>query len=125
MGRVREYIDVQGRPCWTLFDSGARNTYVTSGVAKELLQWELPERQPSALGGRTHQISRMCALAAKVQGRWVQTHARVVDEIGKDDHDRPIDVLFGALAMQEWGIELDLQRERIDMTHYPREIVEF
>ena len=125
MGRVREYIDIQGRQCWTLFDSGARNTYVTPAVAAELLQWELPERQPSALGGRTHQISRMCALSAKVQGRWVQTHASVIDEIGKDDYDKPIDVLFGALAMQEWGIELDLKNERLDLTHFPLVFVEF
>ena len=125
MGRVRENIEVQGRPRWTLFDSGARNTYVTPGVAADLVQWELPEHQASALGGRTHRVNRMCALAAKVQGRWVQTHARIVDEIGKDDHEQAIEVLFGALAMQEWGIELDLQHERVDMTHYPLEFVEF
>ncbi len=27
MGRIRKMIDVQGRQSWTLFDSGARNTY--------------------------------------------------------------------------------------------------
>ena len=125
MGRVRENIEVQGQPRWTLFDSGARNTYVTPDVAANLVQWELRERQPTALGGRTHQVGRMCALEAKIQGRWVQTHARIVDEIGKDDHDQPIEIIFGALAMKEWGIELDLQRERVDMTYYPQEIVEF
>ena len=67
----------------------------------------------------------MCALMARIQNHWVQTHARVVDEIGKDDRDKPIEVLFGALAMQEWGIELDLKNERLDMTHYPTEFVEF
>jgi hypothetical protein len=67
----------------------------------------------------------MCALTARIHGRWVQTHARIVEEIGKDDRDTPIKVLFGALAMQEWGIELDLQNERLDMTHYSSEFVEF
>jgi hypothetical protein len=28
MGRIRQMIAVDGRKCWTLFDSGARNTYV-------------------------------------------------------------------------------------------------
>ena len=125
MGRVRDYIEVENRNYWTLFDSGARNTYVTREVAKDLVGWDLPQRQPSALGGKTHQVSRMCALIARIQNHWVQTHARIVDEIGRDDRDKPIEVLFGALAMQEWGVELDLQNERVDMTHYPTEFVEF
>ena len=125
MGRVRENIEVEGKPRWTLFDSGARNTYVTSAVAEGMVQLELPEEQPAALGGHTHRVRRLCVLLAKLHGLWVQTHARIVDEIGKDDQNKPIEVIFGALAMQEWGIELDLQHERVDMTHYPREFVEF
>lgn len=38
---------------------------------------------------------------------------------------RPIEVLIGALAMQEWGIKLDLVNEALDVTNYPREFVEF
>ncbi len=33
MGRVRENIEINGRQCWTLFDTGARNTYVVPEVA--------------------------------------------------------------------------------------------
>jgi len=33
--------------------------------------------------------------------------------------------LIGALTMQEWGIKLDLEGEKLDMTHYPKEFVEF
>jgi hypothetical protein len=33
MGRVREHIRVNGKQCWTLFDTGARNTYVVPAVA--------------------------------------------------------------------------------------------
>jgi hypothetical protein len=28
MGRIRERIRINGRKCWTLFDSGAQNSYV-------------------------------------------------------------------------------------------------
>ena len=125
MGRVRAFIDVDDRRCWTLFDSGARNTYVTRDVADQLVMWDLAEEQPTAIGGQIHRVSRMCALQAKVEDHWVQTHARIIDEIGKDENGTSIDVLFGALAMQEWGIQLDLPNERLDLTHYPREFVEF
>jgi len=53
------------------------------------------------------------------------THAMVVDEIGKDDEGKSIDVLFGALAMQQWGIRPIPDAERLDLTHYPKEFVEF
>jgi len=61
----------------------------------------------------------------QVEGHWVRTRARVVDSIGNDEEGRPIDILFGALAMQEWGIRLVPEEERLDLTHYPREFVEF
>jgi hypothetical protein len=49
----------------------------------------------------------------------------IIDEIGKDEDGKPIEVLFGALAMQQWGIRLVLAEERLDLTHYPKEFVEF
>jgi len=33
MGRIRQMIQVDGRPFWTMFDTGARNTYVVPAVA--------------------------------------------------------------------------------------------
>jgi len=36
MGGIRQRIKVDGRECWTLFDTGARNTYVVPAVAKVL-----------------------------------------------------------------------------------------
>jgi hypothetical protein len=62
---------------------------------------------------------------ARIDGYPVQTHARVLDEIGRDEDGKPIEVVFGALAMQEWGIRLDLPGEQLDLTHYPKEFVEF
>ena len=48
--------------------------------------------------------TQAAVLDAEVQGCKVSTHAMVIDEIGKDEDGRPIEVLFGALAMQQWGI---------------------
>ena len=52
-------------------------------------------------------------------------HALVIDEIGKDENGTPIEILFGALAMQQWGIRPVPDEERLDLSHYPKEFVEF
>lgn len=125
MGRIREYIEVDGKKCWTLFDSGARNTYVVPEVAALLTTTKLAEPFRSALGGRVQKTSQGAWLNAKVQGHNLFTNAMVIDEIGEDEDGKPIEVLFGALAMQQWGIRLVPAEERLDLTHYPKEFVEF
>src|SRR5262245_44094937 len=42
MGRIKQAIRVDGRECWTLFDAGAPNTYVTSAVAQVLTTSAMP-----------------------------------------------------------------------------------
>jgi hypothetical protein len=125
MGRVREHIKVNGRQCWTLFDTGARNTYVIPAVASQLVTFKLPKTFRSALGGTVKKTSRGAALNAQVQGHKISTNAMVVNEIGKDEAGKPIEVLFGALAMQQWGIRPVPDEKRLDLTHYPKEFVEF
>jgi len=125
MGRIRGVLQINGKRCWTLFDTGARNTYITSAAAKGEASWTLPEAEGAAIGGRNHRILKECMVMGQVEGHWVRTRARVVDSIGNDEEGRPIDILFGALAMQEWGIRLVPEEERLDLTHYPREFVEF
>lgn len=118
---------VKNRECWTLFDTGSRNTYVVSDVTEglSLLSQRLPSPQTVALGGRTHSVTQLCLLIGILEGLEVQTHARIVEEIGYDEEGRRIEILFGALAMQEWGIRLVPDEERLDLTHYPKEFLEF
>jgi Aspartyl protease len=125
MGRIREFIRVNGKKCWTLFDSGARNTYVTPQVAAHLATTQLPKALKSALGGGVKKASKAALLVAKVEGHNVSTNAYVIDEIGHDEEGKTIDVLFGALAMQQWGIRLLPKEERLDLTHFPKEFVEY
>ncbi len=125
MGRIREYIQVNGRKCWTLFDSGAQNTYVVPQVAKLLVTKKLSKPFRSSLGGGTKKAAKLALLDAQVEGHKVATHALVIDEIGNDEEGKPIEILFGALAMQLWGIRLVPKEERLDLTHYPKEFVEF
>ena len=63
MGRVREDIRVNGRKCWTLFDTGARNTYVIPAVASHLAKTKLPKPFRSALGGSIKKTSTAALLA--------------------------------------------------------------
>ena len=125
MGRIREHIQVNGKKYWTLFDSGARNTYVVPAVASRLVTAKLPKVFRCILDGSVKRSLRAAALNADIQGHKISTHAMVVDEIGRDEDGKPIEVLFGALAMQQWGIRLVPGEERLDLTHYPKEFVEF
>lgn len=125
MGRIREYIHVDGKECWTLFDTGARNTYVVPEVAALLNRTKLAKPFRSALGGNIKNATEGAWLNAKVQGRDMFTNAMIIDEIGTDEDGKAIEILFGALAMQQWGIRLVPAEERLDLTHYPKEFVEF
>jgi hypothetical protein len=122
MGRIREYIRVNGKKFWTLFDSGARNTYIVPAVACHLVTTKLPKSFKSAMGGK---VRKTALLVAQVEGHSISTNAMVIDDIGNDEDAKPIQVLFGALAMQQWGIRLVPEEERLDLTHYPKEFVEF
>lgn len=126
MGRVRLHIQVYGRDCWTLFDSGAENTYVTPRISNLLGERPLATVWRTHIGGKTHHIRHKCDLVAKVKGKPIEVEAYVLSSIGFDKKaGRHFDVLVGALAMQKWNIELDLKREDVDMRKYSREFVEF
>ena len=125
MGRVRANVEVAGRSFWTLFDTGSRNTYVVEEVASLLPTFPLGRREPVALGGRVHGVEKHCVLSCQIEGLPIEIRARVLPEIGRDEDGKTIEILFGALAMQEWGLVPIPHEERLDTTHYPREFVEF
>ena len=125
MGRIRQMIAVDGRKCWTLFDIGARNTYVLPSVAEVLRTSATPRTIRTALGGGVRETNTEAVLHAEIEGRSISTYALVIDEIGKDEEGKPIEILFGALAMQQWGIRPIPDEEKLDLSHYPEEFVEF
>ena len=125
MGRVRRKITVDGRECWTLFDTGARNTYVVPSVAEHLATSRSAQPYRTALGSEIKETDTTAILQAEIEGHPISTHAMVIDEIGPDEDGRPVEILFGALAMQQWGIRPIPDEERLDLSRYPREFVEF
>ena len=94
-------------------------------VAQVLKTSTTPGTIRTALGGGVKETNTAALLAAEIQGHPISTHALVIDEIGKDDNGKPIEILFGALAMQQWGIRPIPNEERLDLSHYPEEFVEF
>jgi hypothetical protein len=125
MARIREMITAGGRQCWTLFDPGVRSTYVVNAVTNKLRTQMTYHPIRTAFGDSVKVTTCTALLQAEVQGHPVSTHALVVDKIGKDENGRPIEILFGALAMQQWGIRPIPDEERLDLSHYRKEFVEF
>lgn len=125
MGRIRQMIRVNGRDAWTLFDSGARNTYVVPEVAALLASTKLPRPPHSRLGGETKISTVATVLVGEIEGKAFHTEAMVIDRIGTDEEGNAIEILFGALAMQQWGIRLVPETETLDLSHYPSEFLEF
>ena len=125
MGRIRQNLKVEGNDCWTLFDSGDRNSYITEAATRGSVVIPLKESRSFALGGKAHQIDVACFVQARVEGQPVEFQANVIDAIGKNEEGRDIDLIFGALAMQLWGIKLDVPNEKLDLTHLAHDFVEF
>src|SRR6266849_2520830 len=115
MERIRQAIKVDGQECWTLFDTGARNTYVIPWVAKILSTSSMPRPFRAALGGEVRETRTSAILEAEIEGHPIATHALVIEAIGKDEDGKAIDILFGALAIQQWGIRPVPDEERLDL----------
>ncbi len=125
MGRIRGEIVVAGRKRSTLFDSGARHSYIVADAAPPADVKTLPVEQVTALGGRRHKVRQVCLVFSEVEGHSLHFEALVVEEIGDDEDGRRIEVLFGALAMQAFGLKLDPKNERLDWSHFSTDLVEF
>lgn len=125
MARIEKDVLINGEKLWTFFDGGTRLTYVTEEVASLLPTFELEKPELVGFGGRTHQVKKDCRLICRVEGLPIRVNARVVSEIGTDEKGKKIQILIGALAMEEWGIVPIHKEDRLDLTYYPKEFVEF
>jgi len=51
--------------------------------------------------------------------------AYVIPSLGIDEKGNTIDLLFGAMDMQIWNIQLDLEKEQVDVSRFRKEFIEF
>ena len=68
MGRIRQTIKVDGQECWTLFDTGARNSYVIPSVAQILKTSTMAHAFRTALGGEVKETKTSPILEAEIEG---------------------------------------------------------
>jgi hypothetical protein len=113
MERIRQMISVDSREHWTLFDSRARNTYVIPTVAEVLKTSSTPLTIRTVLGGEFKETNTQAVLHAEIEGNPISTYALVIGHIGNDEDGKPIEVLLGAHAIQQWGIRFNRAEEKL------------
>ncbi len=124
MGRIFHEIEVNGNCFWTLFDSGARSTYVVKQVSVLLPTVKLYKPVERRLGGKSFTIEEFCPLVGAIEGYGIAVSALIVNRLFPDEYGRPIEIIFGAEAMELWGRGIDMANKRLDFTYYAQEAVE-
>lgn len=125
--RIYDNIAVNGSTLYTLFDTGARNNYITREASTRLnlkLQ-DIGHTYIAHIGGKTHDIREAVAINGKIHGLPLFLHLYVVDNLGKDKMRNNVDVLFSIESMETWGIELDIEHKKLDLKYFKKEWTEF
>jgi len=77
------------------------------------------------LGGKIIEVKEYCSIEGKIEGHVFHTEVIPLDDIGKVD-GKVIDVLIGALTMEEWEIIPNPKDATLDLTGLKRrEFTEF
>jgi hypothetical protein len=127
MGRIYEFIEVNGKQLNTLFDSGAVRSYITRKLAEKIgfKIEKLKNTFKTSLGGKTQFVTEYCVIQGKIKGNPFDLTAYVIEELGLDEKGKEISLLFGATDMQVWNINLDLKKETLDLSKFRKEFVEY
>lgn len=127
MGRVYGIVEVNGTRLNTLFDSGALRSYIIrSSVQEANLRIDLLKNTfQTGLGGEKVTINECCLLQGKIEEHPFYITANIISSLGRDEKGEIIDLLFGAPDMQVWNIQLDIEKERLDLSRFRKEFIEF
>lgn len=125
MGRIYDTIHSNSKSLHALFDTGAVHNYVTKKAAKGLSINRLPKPFVVGIGGETRSIHEACFIYGELQNERLFCWALVVEELGLDDQSKEIDMLLGATEMQRWNIKIDPREERLDLSGFREEFIEY
>ncbi|MEW6482155.1 MAG: hypothetical protein AB1397_04055 [bacterium] len=127
MGRIYDSVEVNGKQLNTLFDSGAIRSYIIRRSVEEIgLKVEmLKDAFEVGLSGRTRKIKECCVIQGNIKDHPFNLISWVVEELGQDEKGREIELLFGATDMQVWNIHIDLEKERLDLSRFRKEFIEY
>jgi hypothetical protein len=124
MGRIYDTIS-NSKSLHTLFDTGAVHNYITTKAARGLSISRLPEPFRVGIGGEKRNIYEACLVYGELQGRKLFCSALVIEELELDEQNREIDMLFGTIEMQRWNIRIDPREERLDLSGFREEFIEY
>lgn len=125
MGRVYDTIMANGESLHTLFDTGAVHNYIVGKTAQELCPRSLPKPFDVGLGGSVRKISQVCFIPGEIQGNYLYFLAYVIEEIGNDQSGKEINLILGAREMQVWNIRINPKEEKLDLTRFRKEFIEY
>jgi hypothetical protein len=123
--RIVKEIEIEGKRAIALFDTGSMHTYVSTRLLEGVPIRAISEPYKVALGGRIIEVKRYCSVEGKIEGLVFHTEVIPLDEVGKVD-GKVVDVLIGALTMEEWEIIPNPKDATLDLSGLKRrEFTEF
>lgn len=123
--RILKEIEIEGKKANALFDTGSMHTYVSYRLLEGIPIRTISEPYKVALGGRTIEVKQYCSVEGRIEGLVFHTEVIPIDEVGKVD-GKVIDVLIGALTMEEWEIIPNPRDGNLDLSGLKRrEFTEF
>lgn len=128
MGRIYSDITINGEELYTLFDSGSENNYITEEAVNRagLQSISLPKVFHVGIGGETRTIIKGVSVFGEIDGNPFFIHAFVISGLGIDRRTgKKIEFLFGAHEIQRWNIKLDMKNEKLDLSKFTKEFIEY
>jgi hypothetical protein len=125
MARIVKKIEVEGKEVMALFDTGAIHTYIQRKLVEGVPRRGILKKFKVALAGKEIIVDEFCLIHGKIEGLEFDTKAIPVDEIGKVN-GKQLDILIGALTMEEWEIIPNPKDATLDLSGLKRrEFTEF
>jgi len=123
--RIVKEIEIEGKSAVALFDTGSLHTYVSSRLLEGVLMRPLSKPYKVALGGRTVEVKVHCSVEGTIEGLVFSTSVVPIDEVGRVE-GKEVDVIIGALTMEEWEIIPNPREGTLDLSGLKRrEFTEF
>jgi len=119
--RILKEIEIEGKKATALFDTGSMHSYVSIQLLEGVPVRTISVPYKVALGGRIIEVKKYCSIEGKIEGLVFHSEVIPIDEVGK-----VVDVLIGALTMEEWEIIPNPREGTLDLSGLRRrEFTEF
>lgn len=123
--RIVKEIEIEGKRALALFDTGSLHTYVSSRLLEGVPVRTLSKPYKVALGGKSFDVKVHCSVEGTIEGLVFSTSVVPIDDVGKVD-GKEVDVIIGALTMEEWEIIPNPKDGTLDLSGLKRrEFTEF